>query len=230
MVNGVEGRGRDRSREGGFSLIEIMVSTAILIVGLITLGAAMMTAYRLDRLTGERKAALAFATSQIERIRGMTFTEMGARPRINNATPTLDPPGAGGYLPDPIWNSTFVGNTPDTGTVGFRQDLDADGEPDYFGLQYYAQTVNVSGLRIPVTKTTNNGNIVPVSDIRLDSLSPQTGQPAALVGRLAQVLVRDSDATTGLVEGSGYYVTVRVFWRGATNQNEELRMSTFVAR
>src|SRR5690349_1782736 len=219
-----------RKPESGFSLIEIMVGTSILLIGLLTLGSSMMYAYRLDRATEERKAALSFATSQIERIRGLKFVEVAARPRINNATPTLDPPGAGGYLCETTWGTANVGATENTGTVGFRQDLDADGDEDYFGLNFYRQATTVGNLRIPVTKTMANGYILTVSDPRLDGLTPQTAPDASVTGRVAQVLVRDSDATTGLVEGSGYWITVRVFWVGSRGGNEELRMSTFVAR
>jgi type II secretory pathway pseudopilin PulG len=213
--------------EAGFSLLEVMVGMCILIIGLMPLGMSMVYAYRLDRATTERKAALAFAASQIERVRGMTFKTVATRPRINNAIPA-DAMGAGGYLPETpaIWGSANVGTTPITGRVGFRQDLDGDGDEDLFGLHFYRQAVNVSGLRIPVTANMANGNNVTISDPRLDPFNPATG----MGDRIAQVLLRDTDATTGLVEGSGYWVTVRVTWMGERGGTEEVRMSTFVSR
>jgi len=210
--------------ETGFSLLEVMVGMTILIIGLMPLGMSMIYAYRLDRISSERKAALSFAASQIERVRGMEFKIVASRPRVINSSPA-EGLGTGGYLPDSNWNSSNVGNTPDTGVVGFRQDLDADGDEDLFGLHYYRQATNAGGLRIPVTTNLPTGQIVTISDPRLDPLTPQTG----MGNRVAQVLVRDSDATTGLLEGSGYWVTVRVFWAGSAG-NEEARMSTFVAR
>lgn len=213
-----------RNAESGFSLIELMFGMAILVSGLLILGLAMTISFRLERSTNERRAALDFATSQIERVRGMPFNTVKTRPRVNNASPA-DPLGSGGYLPETAWNATNVGTAPGTGIVGFRRDTDGDGDEDIFGLNYYRQTTS-GNLRIPVTTTLPNGWNYTLSDPRLDSLVPQD----AAGGRVAEVVVRDSDASTGLVEGSGYWVTVRVYWKGSRGGNEEARMSTFVAR
>ena len=213
-----------RNPEAGFSLIELMFGMAILVSGLLILGLAMTISFRLERSTNERKAALEFASSQIERIRGMPFNTVKTRPRVNNSTPA-DPLGSGGYLPETTWNTTNVGTSPGVGIVGFRRDTDADGDEDLFGLHYYRQTTS-GNLRVPVTTTLPTGQIYTLSDPRLDALAPQD----AAGGQVAQVVVRDSDASTGLVEGSGYWVTVRVFWKGARGGDEEARMSTFVSR
>ena len=217
------------SREAGFSLIEIMIGLTILVLGLLALGAAMMTAHRLDQLTIEKKAALSFATSQIERIRGMKFFTVASRPRILNATPTPDPQSAGGFLPETAWGSTYVGNNENAGIVGFRQDLDNDGDPDYFGLNYRRELYS-AGMRYPFNQSVTGGNVVTISDPRLNSLTPVQGQPSGLEERVAQVLVRDTEASTGLIEDAGYWVTVRVRWRSVAGQNQEFRMSTFISR
>lgn len=216
--------GESRNPEAGFSLIELMFGMAILISGLLTLGLAMTISFRLERATNERKAALDFAASQIERVRGMPFNTVKTRPRVNNATPA-DPLGSGGYLPETAWNTTNVGTAPGTGVVGFRRDTDGDGDEDLFGLNYYRQAMS-GNLRIPLTTTLPNGWNITLSDPRLDALVPTD----ASGGRVAEVIVRDTDASTGLVEGSGYWVTVRVYWKGSRGGEEEARMSTFVAR
>ena len=218
--------------QSGFSLLEVMIAVSVLVGGLMGLGMAMVSSYNLDRSTTERKVALAFAASKIERIRGLNYKEVNVRPRLYNANPA-DAVDYGGYLPDLAWGTTASGTTAAVGTaagagsVGFRYTLDGDSDEDIFGLYFTRQTFVQSGSYYYSPLITMTGGwTIQTADPLLNALTPIP----RFGGRLAQITFRDSDSTTGLAEGSGYWVTVRVFWQGATGGEQEEKLCTFVAR
>lgn len=233
MTGGDEVAGTRKS-DSGFSLLEVMVGISILIGGLMGLGAAMITAYRLDRTSGERKVALSFCQGMVERLRGMTWAEVRARPRPNNPATADTVLPYGGFLPDLSWGTcasgygNAVGTVPAAGTVGFRQDLDSDGDEDTFGCFYTRQTPPPSGSTYwsDVWITTSGGFYIKISDSRLNALTPRSG----MNNRMAQVTFTEAGAANGLIEGGGYWVTVRVFWQGSSGGREEERVTTFISR
>lgn len=100
----------------GFTLIEIIVGCAILVGALLGLALSMTKAYQIERVSQERKIAMTFATSQMERLRGLDYSEVKQAPDL-------------GYLIPTTWNSSE--------DVGFAKDTDGDGRMDYFGRCYY---------------------------------------------------------------------------------------------
>jgi type II secretory pathway pseudopilin PulG len=115
--------------------------------------------------------------------------------------PTATPPGylIGGTL------GTTAGSTV-TSTRGFKRSLDNDGDQDRFGLFYSSDplAVNYNSL--------------------LRGLAPQTG-----FARVAEITFADPDGFTGVGEKEGYWVTVRVFWRGVQGDSS-VNMSTFITK
>lgn len=179
------------AHERGVSFLEIMISMSVLIVGLFGLIKAMSSANTLERSADERKIAYAFCNAQLETVRSRNFGELANLP---TATP------AGYQIGGTLGN--FAGSKI-TSTLGFKQSLDNDADPDSFGLFFTSN---------PAT---------PNFDPLLAGLNTQAGQT-----RVAEVTFLDPDGTTGVAEGEGYWVTVRVFWRGVLGDSET-RMSTF---
>ena len=219
--------------ESGFSLLEVMIGVSVLVGGLMGLGMAMVSSYNLDRSTTERKVALAFAAAKIERIRGLNYKDINVRPKLINANPA-DTTDYGGYLPELAWGTTSsgtsaaVGTAPGAGSVGFRYTLDGDADEDIFGMYYTRQNwISTSGGYFADQYVSMSGGwVIRTSDPQLNALTPIS----RFGGRLAQITFRDTDSATGLAEGSGYWVTVKVFWQGATGGEQEEKLCTFVAR
>lgn len=204
----IQRRAGRRIGERGFSLMELAVGIAVLVGGLMGLAASMISAYKVDRLSRERKTALAFGASTIEYIRN------------------LGPSGCEQAPPN-----GFLRATAGSGDDGVRKDLNNGGDTkDYFVRYYYPYQG-----RDPVTLLDNPalGKWYPsigtagayrLDDALLEGLTPQPGQT-----RVAEITFCDPDGATGIGEGEGYWVTVRVFWKGISGE-AELRMSSFIAR
>jgi len=97
----------------------------------------------------------------------------------------------------------FAGSAITSG-LGLKRSFDNDADPDQFSLYFSSNPALVN------------------YDPLLAGLNTQAG-----FARVAEVTFRDPDGTTGVAEGEGYWVTVRVFWRGVLGDSET-RMSTFV--
>ncbi len=219
----MDGRSRARpapSREGGFTLVEIVVGIAILVVGLMGLAFAMVTSYRVDRVAAEKKTALTWATSQIERVRSLGYTELLEVPAD----------GVGGFL---------VPTGDSINAAGFRfKEMTAG--PMYFerwfhqvGTAAYAGALFTANLEDPLL-----AGLVPwegMDEILTDpnqeefpaaALTPQKYM-RTVIGR---VIFRAPDTgLNGVGEGTGYWVTARVQWKGASGPSE-LKLSTFVGK
>lgn len=92
-------RSRRAGRRGGFTLIEIMVATVILTIGLGTGVYALLLSLNLERAVRERGAALQAAESVLEQVRNTTFNEVFLR---YNATTADDP--VTGVSPGPAFD------------------------------------------------------------------------------------------------------------------------------
>jgi type II secretory pathway pseudopilin PulG len=103
----------------------------------------------------------------------------------------------------------------DGALLGYQKDLDSDGDTDLRVRQYYslATTAAYSG----------SGGTIPLYDALLQGLQPQDGS-SDVVGT---VTIRDCDNSTGVAEGKGYWITVRVAWKGSAGPSE-MMMSTLV--
>jgi len=99
----------------GLTLLEIIIAMGILVVAIIGIMSALVSAIRVDEATAEQVRALNACKSKIEEMKTVPFAEAWAR---FNATPGDDPGGAG-TAPGP--NFAVPGLRPLTG--------DADGLP-----------------------------------------------------------------------------------------------------
>ncbi len=91
--------------QGGFTLIEITVGIALLSVGLLGLASAMISATRVEQQAMEKKIALNWISSQLEKVRGLSVVEMIQAP------PT-------GYRIDATWrNPSTLGRRTDEVTL-----------------------------------------------------------------------------------------------------------------
>ena len=82
--------GSARRRRAGFTLIEVVISSAVLVIGCLGLSAAITSSSRLMELNRERALAHEAARSQLEAIENATFGQAFAR---FNATAADDPAG-----------------------------------------------------------------------------------------------------------------------------------------
>ena len=64
-------RGDHDQAQRGFTLIEIAVAVCVLILALMGLAFAMVSAWRLERASVERKIAITWATAQLEAVRAL---------------------------------------------------------------------------------------------------------------------------------------------------------------
>jgi type II secretory pathway pseudopilin PulG len=184
--------------ETGFSLLEIVVALFVLVFGLLGLVQSMVVSNRLVRAADEKKLAQNFATEVLERVRTVKFGDI-----------TLAPPK--GFVP------TVAGTT----ATGFNQDLDADGDADFFGQFYSSNPVNANYDSLVLGLTPQSAGSVKA---QLGFTFPAgTTMPVGYLG------FRDPDGSTGagIVEGTGFWVTVIVLWKGAIG-DQSLKMSTFV--
>jgi len=190
--------------DAGFTLVEVAVGIVVLIFGLLGLAYAMVSAYKLEQASQEKKLAVSFASSQLERIRSLSMSTLIG-----------DPPT--GYVIDSAW-------TTDPGDVGTSEDLDADGDIDTFTRYFYADKNKADYEDDPDAPTVT----VPLYDSLLLGLRPIVRTDAP-VDRVAEVTFKDPDGTTGVSEGDGYWVTVTVKYLGATGPSE-VRIATFVTQ
>ncbi|HEU4393924.1 MAG TPA: hypothetical protein VFS92_00040 [Planctomycetota bacterium] len=134
-----------RRDEGGFSLVEIAVAVSVLLMALLGLAFAMVSAWRLERSAAERKLAIQWAASQMETIRALGLGGCMA-----------DPPA--GYLIPPTWTNA--------GLMGVNKDADSDGDPEVAARFYYSNP-NQAPYTSPF------GHVVPLYDPLLQGLRPQ---------------------------------------------------------
>ncbi len=205
--------------EGGFTLIEIIIGIAVMLIALLGLSVSMVTAYRVERIATEKRIALAWATSQMEVIRSLSYTEMAATP---NALPVP------GYLIRSSWSSTVKA------AVGLTKDPDGDGDVDYFERYFYLPGTAASATGD--TPTTALSADVTLADPALAGLVAQPIEtthlkfPTLPAGVLGIVTVADASAAqSGVGDGAGYFVTVRVLWQGILGSSE-MKLSTFVGK
>ena len=118
-------RGRRRGN-AGFSIVEIMLATGVLVVGLVGAASAVTSLANLRRTYTETQAAITVARAELERIREMPFNQI--LPTYQNGVAfTVDADGDGaGDLSSPSPNQTAgnpyygpltVGGTPTLGRV-----------------------------------------------------------------------------------------------------------------
>ena len=85
-------RVRTRSAESGFSLLEVVVATSLIVVGLAALSGSIVSGSKLSRSKRDSGLAQQAARQFLEELQGETFGEIFAR---YNSSPDDDPGGAG---------------------------------------------------------------------------------------------------------------------------------------
>ena len=140
---------RERTgRRAGFSLIEIVVGTVILIVASGGLVASMLQSRALARSNNEKTLAQAAIERALEQLAGTEFNEVLARfdgdpandpaigaspgmhfPVAGLSVQAADPDGFAGRIEFPLTGGALVENAP-LDSFGLPRDLDADGLQD----------------------------------------------------------------------------------------------------
>ena len=215
------GPGLPPSGERGLSLIEIMVSIIVLVGGMFGLIQAMIAANRLERAADERKLAYAFCNSQIEAVRALGFAN------VSNLTSASTP----GYLiPGTIAGSN---NSAVISTLGFKQSSDADADPDRFGLYYTSNAAAanynplLAGLAVQ-SGFTRVAEVVFVDPYAVTTTFTNSSQFTKAVNPATPTASVTTGLSTGVAEGEGYWVSVRVFWKGVLG-DQEVSLCTFLS-
>jgi type II secretory pathway pseudopilin PulG len=110
-----------------------------------------------------------------------------------------DESGLGGYLVDATWSSAEE--------VG-------EGTEEKFLRYYYSDPTKAD-------YKTDGGKFIDLYDEMLLGLTNQSGQT-----RCAEIMFREDSGETGATAGRGMWITIRVFWKGATGDSE-LKIATY---
>lgn len=103
------------NREGGFSLIEVLVAITILAVGLLALALLQTTAIKGNALASKSTIATQLAQDLLEQLKGTSFAAITSSPAAGYDLVTMTPqygnlPGAAGTnppQPPPVQGTTF---------------------------------------------------------------------------------------------------------------------------
>ena len=162
-----------QERTAGFSLIEVMVSMVILLVGLLALAQMMGVATSSNTLSGRRTSATALAKEQLERLKAAPFY-------TNPAAKTVNPL----LLPSPA-------DSLDNPAVGYVAFFDPDGQPTAAGTHLFEVRWNIQSL-VPTSGAPGN----PLSMLRIEvRCMPAEGaqDPFAIVGEARFVTFRTAN-------------------------------------
>jgi len=155
-----------RGRQAGFTLIEVVASTAVLVIGCLGVSSAITSSSRLMELNRERTLAHEAARAQMELLENATFAQVFA---LYNATKADDPGGAG------------TGPGPNFAVAGLNaQRNDADGLPGEIIFP------TVGGLGLQLTENLVDRRLRMPSDLNGDGLI----SAGAMIGSYSVLPVR----------------------------------------
>ena len=111
----------------GFSLIETLVATGVMVVGVVGLAGLFVTGTTADQNSHQNTYATLLATQKMEQLRGLVFAfdQFGLPITDGTTNLALDPPVPGGSCP-PACGLTAGGSLGDDGTG-----INSDGYVDY---------------------------------------------------------------------------------------------------
>lgn len=91
--NGMEKRIRNLKKENGFTLLEVIVSIAILTFGLLAVASMQITAIRGNDLAGRVTEASGWGQEKVEELSGLSYTDADLDPNGNPHTEQNPPAG-----------------------------------------------------------------------------------------------------------------------------------------
>jgi prepilin-type N-terminal cleavage/methylation domain-containing protein len=143
------------AREGGFTLIELMIASAVLMVGLLATASSVLTSQRVNIQSRETTRAVEGAKAAIERMRGEDVRTLFARYN-DDENDDPDGPGTGPGASFDVAGLAGPGGTA-AGTIAFTLDepalgVDLNGDADrvdtlgnsILGLDYLVLPITVS--------------------------------------------------------------------------------------
>ena len=122
-------RRETKKREGGFTLIEVLIAIVILSVGLLSLAQMMVLATRSNSLSGHMTSSTALAREQLERLKAAPFY---SNPAVRARNPVLQD-----------------GGDVDAGGGNYVQFYDADGQRVGAGNALYEVRWQITEVNAP---------------------------------------------------------------------------------
>ena len=113
----IDRRSETKRRQGGFTLIEVLMSIVILSVGLLSLAQMMVLATRSNSLAGRMTSSAALAREQLEILKAAPFY---SNPALRARNPVLQDGGdveAGGGAPTSSFSMRGGSPWPETGSM-----------------------------------------------------------------------------------------------------------------
>lgn len=156
-----------RTRTSGFSLIELMVSLAVLSIILLGFGGAISASSTQRMMADERRLAEQALSTYVEGLRGKSMTDILAEPSTFNYPEAPTSGSIPGLRNVTRTLTTFTDEAgpgdPDGPALGFPLDLNADGDTDDGGVA--AAGLFILPAKLTLTYTTANMSRDPTTGV-----------------------------------------------------------------
>ncbi len=122
MTRALTNRGRARGRQSGFTLVELLVATVIILVGLVAVAQLVPTSVLMNSNNRNDGTALVFAQHEMEAIRALPLSQT----TFSDPLGVICPPGNTCQLGDPAQPGILVGSPVNAGAGSPIIDFSAD--------------------------------------------------------------------------------------------------------